>query len=83
MDGISHGGRPAEKGCPKCSAAMEEGFIADHMDSTKMQSEWVTGAPEPSFWTGLKIKGKRRYRVVAYRCTGCGYLESYAEDLVV
>ena len=38
----------------------------------------VGGAPEPSIWTGTKLKGKERRPIVTYRCQRCGFLESYA-----
>jgi hypothetical protein len=81
MENASLEGRPVEPElrCPKCGGAMEKGIMTDHFNYTsKVQSEWVSGAPELSFWTGVKITGKKRLKVVAYRCTGCGYLESYA-----
>lgn len=42
------------------------------------QSAWIEGSPEPSFWTGIQLKGRQRLLVTTYRCRGCGYLESYA-----
>lgn len=65
--------------CPKCSKAMEEGFIVDHTYGGDTQSEWVEGPPQRSVWTGLKIRGKVRRPVVTMCCPGCGYLESYAQ----
>jgi hypothetical protein len=58
---------------------MEPGFIADrgHFD-VAAQQEWVEGAPEKSFWTGLKTKGRESHEVLTYRCERCGLLESYA-----
>ena len=68
------------KTCPKCNATMEEGFIVDRTygKSQPMVETWVEGAPEISFWTGLKMRGKEKLEVATYRCEGCGYLESYA-----
>jgi predicted nucleic-acid-binding Zn-ribbon protein len=65
--------------CPKCKAAMEEGFILDkgHYNA-QMVSQWVEGEPERSIWTGLKTKDRDKFQVTTYRCSGCGYLESYA-----
>jgi hypothetical protein len=56
----------------------EPGFVLDQTQGGYRPSAWVEGAPEPSFWTGLKLKGHERLPVTTYRCTGCGYLESYA-----
>ena len=68
--------RPA---CPKCRSTMEEGFIKDQGHGTVHPSQWVEGAPETSFWTGIKTRGKEQFAVATYRCSSCGYLESYAK----
>jgi hypothetical protein len=58
---------------------MEAGFVLDHeAHATMTQSAWIEGSPEPSFWTGIQLKGRQRLLVTTYRCRGCGYLESYA-----
>jgi hypothetical protein len=67
-----------EPACPKCSTAMEAGYVLDQTHGAMTQSTWIEGAPEPSFWTGLKLKGHQRLPVTTYRCPVCGYLESYA-----
>jgi hypothetical protein len=65
--------------CPKCARAMEAGYLLDYTQDARMaQSSWVEGAPERSFWTGLKIKGREKIAVTTFRCSHCGYLESYA-----
>lgn len=64
--------------CPKCGGAMEEGFLLDRTQSGAAASAWVAGAPEKSFWTGLKLKGRTQLPVSTWRCRRCGYLESYA-----
>lgn len=66
--------------CAKCGGAMAEGFvISQPFDNNAVRpDDWVQGEPEPSFWTGTKLRGKVRRHVVAYRCERCGYLESYA-----
>lgn len=65
--------------CPKCRGVMEEGFIKDESYGMSYASLWVEGAPETSFWTGTKTKGKEQLVVRTFRCTNCGYLESYAK----
>ena len=79
---ISIGGdavKDREPTCAKCGSAMEAGFVLDQThDAVMRQSAWIEGAPEPSFWTGLKLKGHQRLPVTTYRCCACGYLESYA-----
>ena len=64
--------------CPKCSAEMDEGFALDHTYGANMQAAWVEGRPRRSFWTGVKLAGAVQHPITMYRCTGCGYLESYA-----
>jgi hypothetical protein len=62
---------------------MEPGFIVDKAHANALSlAEWVEGEPERSFWTGLKTKGHEKYFVRTYRCTRCGYLESYAVNPV-
>jgi hypothetical protein len=58
---------------------MEQGVTIDKAHyGMPGQSEWLEGTPEYSMWTGMKTKGKERFPVTTFRCTGCGYLESYA-----
>ena len=57
---------------------MVEGFVVDHAHGTNKVSAWVEGAPHRSFWTGLKLGGKRKIDIQTMRCTRCGLLESYA-----
>jgi len=56
---------------------MEEGFTLDHSHGANLQAAWVEGQPRKSFWTGLKISGAK-HPITTFRCTSCGYLESYA-----
>ncbi len=66
--------------CPKCAATMEPGFIIDKglPGGSVSAPEWADGIPEPSFWSGLSLRGHERVPVTTYRCPACGYLESYA-----
>ena len=58
---------------------MEQGFVADKAAYSMPETqEWVEGAPERSFWSGLKMKDREVLPVMTYRCEKCGYLESYA-----
>lgn len=68
-----------EPQCAKCRTRMEPGFVLDQTYGANMQSAWVEGPPQTSFWTGgLKVRGRERIPVRTYRCPSCGYLESYA-----
>ncbi|WP_205479637.1 hypothetical protein [Sphingomonas arenae] len=64
--------------CSKCGGSMGAGFIVDEGHGTRTVAKWVAGAPERSIWTGLKLRGRERLDVVTYRCSRCGFLESYA-----
>jgi predicted nucleic-acid-binding Zn-ribbon protein len=66
--------------CPKCRSRMDEGFIKDDTYGAVHASKWVEGPPEKSFWTGTKTRGKKLVQVTTFRCTKCGFLESYATD---
>ena len=65
--------------CPKCKGEMVRGSLV-----TKMRqrwhgpTEWLSGAAEWSFWTGLKTAGRDLYPVRADRCRDCGFVEFYA-----
>jgi hypothetical protein len=69
----------AEPNCPKCLRAMEAGFIPDRSYSATLLSSWVEGPPTKGLLGNLKLSGKRQFPITVYRCTSCGYLESYAD----
>jgi len=59
---------------------MDPGFILDKIHGAGIFSsaEWAEGTPEHSWWTGVKMGERERHPITTYRCSGCGYLESYA-----
>ncbi|MBZ5593146.1 MAG: PF20097 family protein [Acidobacteriia bacterium] len=59
--------------CPKCNAEMEEGFLAG-----QRLAVWIEGPPQKSFWLGVNVRGRERRTIRTFRCTKCGFLESYA-----
>lgn len=69
----------ARKTCPKCSGSMSEGFVLDQGHGSRSVAAWVDGAPVKSIWTGVKLRGKTPIEIASWRCTSCGYLESYAK----
>lgn len=65
--------------CSKCNSDMEEGFSLEKGDGGILSSEtWVSGKPEKHWLSGLSLKDKTVYDVSVFRCTACGYLDSYA-----
>lgn len=67
--------------CPTCRKALEGGFMLDHTERGVVVSTWVEGAPERSMWTGLKIKGRRRLPMYAWRCPQCTEVRLFAPDV--
>ena len=65
--------------CPKCSGEMIQGFIVDWKGNRfNSVSSWVEGVPEKSFWHGTNAPDKREVPLGTFRCSVCGFLESYA-----
>ena len=67
-----------QNSCPKCKGEMEPGVIPDMGYGRVWVSGWQPGAADKGPLGGLKMRGKARYEVTAYRCKACGFLESYA-----
>jgi predicted RNA-binding Zn-ribbon protein involved in translation (DUF1610 family) len=64
--------------CPKCGGAMIRGFLVDRSHGANVVPTWVEGAPEASFWQITKAPAAKSIPVGTYRCSACGFLESYA-----
>jgi len=65
--------------CSKCNSKMEEGFLLEKGDAGVLSpGNWVGGKPEKSLLHGVSLKGRALYEITTFRCTSCGYLESYA-----
>ena len=57
---------------------MEEGYVSDSAVTESQGETWNEGKTPKSVWACLTANDKRSFEVVIYRCTSCGYLESYA-----
>ena len=68
------------KACLRCGGEMEEGFALDETYGEKKQGQWVEGEPKKSIWTGLKLGGRKKLPISAYRCMECGFLDLFARD---
>ena len=69
----------SDRTCPKCNRAMEIGFVADVAYGVIMQSNWTAGITVPRrFFGGIKWRLQDSSPITTYRCSGCGFLESYA-----
>ena len=63
--------------CPKCNGQMEQGFVIDKGLNMQYVSHWAAGPPQKSFWQGTSPPANV-IPIGVFRCTSCGYLESYA-----
>ena len=88
--------RDEDRTCPKCQGTMEGGFILDRTAEGIQPCYWIDGRFEEPAETSATERiterlsqlvtqlGKSRLRegirVVTLRCTGCGFLESYARQ---
>jgi ribosomal protein S27AE len=80
---LNSGGEPVANSpeqCPKCGDGMEQGFVLDNTYAARVVSQWVAGAPLKSFWLGTKLPDEKLVPIGTYRCSSCGYLESYARQ---
>jgi hypothetical protein len=64
--------------CPKCNGVMVQGFIGDKTDWGYRVSIWVEGAPAKATWFDTSVPADKYIPVGTFRCSTCGFLESYA-----
>lgn len=59
--------------CPKCKSDMQAGIMGDYWNINRSQAWWPAHEKQHLFSSGTRIK------ITVYRCSNCGYLESYAK----
>ncbi|MFT3893364.1 MAG: PF20097 family protein [Anaerolineales bacterium] len=65
--------------CNECGGDMQKGYVPDYMHlDTPTQPSWIEGNFEQNLFGFLKLRGKKRYQIVAYRCEQCGLIKFYA-----
>lgn len=65
--------------CVKCGNSMIQGFMIDRDSSSgDGVASWAEGAPQKSFWMGLRLSKRPKFDIQTWRCGRCGFLESYA-----
>jgi hypothetical protein len=69
---------PSDFRCSKCGGEMQEGLVVDLNYAGILQSMWVEDPAGQSVGSGA-TNGKRKVKTKTYRCSGCGYLDSYAK----
>jgi hypothetical protein len=62
--------------CPQCQTDMEPAYIVDRGYGGFFVSGCLKGAPEKSFWCGLKLALNDIVPVQTFRCASCGGLKS-------
>lgn len=67
--------------CPVCRVNMEEGHVL-HMNNNGqlVRTQWTEGAPEKAAFGGHKVKGRRQFDTVTFRCPRCGWLLWFAPE---
>ncbi len=66
--------------CPKCEGQMEQGFIEDMTQGGRLVSSWCSGPPAKSFWMGMTANPTAIIPIGVFRCSSCGFLESFARE---
>ncbi len=64
--------------CGKCGGTLKEGFLVDSSKNATRVAEWAEGAPQYWVLRILRMRGRRKLPVRSFRCSRCGFLESYA-----
>ncbi|HKD82337.1 MAG TPA: hypothetical protein VKH81_21790 [Candidatus Angelobacter sp.] len=57
---------------------MESGFLLDRTQAQLYPAIWTDGLLKRNWFGGFNESDNSLYRVESWRCTDCGYLESYA-----
>ena len=71
----------AAKTCSSCGhEGMEPGWLSDTSRYPGYEI-WIRGKLEIGMLGGPKMRGRDRIDVQAYRCTACGHLDLFAENL--
>jgi Domain of unknown function (DUF6487) len=64
--------------CPKCNGEMVQGFLFEIDGPMRKVSTWVEGAPQQSWFGSAEVPKEKCVPVGTFRCSACGFLESYA-----
>ena len=64
--------------CSKCNGQMEEGLVVDLNYKGAIPSMWVEDSAGDRGVVGAVDNHKRKVKTITYRCSNCGFLDSYA-----
>jgi DNA-directed RNA polymerase subunit RPC12/RpoP len=65
--------------CSKCNSEMQEGLVVDLGYAGVLRSMWVEDPAGNSGSPGNVDNNKRKVKTITYRCSNCGFLDSYAK----
>ncbi len=65
--------------CSKCNSYMQQGVVVDLSYAGILRSMWVEDQAENSVVAGIPDHHKRKVKAITYRCSNCGFLDSYAK----
>ena len=70
-----------EPECPECRVRMELGHVLDAGNGDRLKRvSWTEGEPEKGGLSGFRVKGKRQYATISWRCPRCGWLLWFAPE---
>jgi hypothetical protein len=64
--------------CSKCHSDMQQGLVVDLSYAGILRSMWVEDQAEDGVVAGIADNHKRKVKTITYRCSNCGFLDSYA-----
>jgi len=65
--------------CSECNSHMQQGVVVDMSYAGILRSMWVEDQAENSVIAGIPDHHKRKVNTITYRCSNCGFLDSYAK----
>ena len=65
--------------CSKCDSHMQQGVVVDMSYAGILRSMWVEDQAENGVIAGIPDHHKRKVNTITYRCSNCGFLDSYAK----
>ena len=65
--------------CSKCNSDMQQGVVVDLSYAGVLSSMWVEDQAETGVVAGIADNHKRKLKTITYRCSNCGFLDSYAK----
>ncbi len=68
----------SQPNCSKCKSDMQQGLLVDLSYAGILRSMWVEDQAASTVVAGIPDSDKRKVKTITYRCSHCGFLDSYA-----